>query len=107
MRPDYFEKIEQNRLLHQTGKAHPGRTRRYHHLLKQIVTDVPVKSLLDWGIKHNDYSICHFVLNHKASNITITEDEYKKLKSPGLLSFKDPKYFTDPTEIHARMNEVR
>ena len=37
----------------------------------------------------------------------LTEDEYKKLKSPGLLSFKDPKYFTDPTEIHARMNEVR
>ena len=49
MSPDYFEKIEQNRLLHQTGKAHPGRTRRYHYLLKQIVDAVPSKTILDWG----------------------------------------------------------
>ena len=37
-----------------------------------------VKTLLDWGIKINDYSLCYFVLNHKASNINITEEEYQK-----------------------------
>jgi len=35
-----------------------------------------VKILLDWGIKYNDHSLCHFILNHKAANIVITEDEY-------------------------------
>ena len=35
-----------------------------------------IKTLLDWGIKYTDYSLCYFVLNHKASNIVITEDEY-------------------------------
>lgn len=49
MSPDYYKKIEQNRLLHQDGKAHPGRTRRYFWYLKQIVNETQSKTLLDWG----------------------------------------------------------
>lgn len=49
MTPEYYEKIEQNRQLHQRGKAHPGRTRRYREQLLYIVTQTSSKTLLDWG----------------------------------------------------------
>lgn len=49
MSPEYFQKIQQNKQLHAAGKAHKGRTRRYHHYLKQIVDKTHCKTCLDWG----------------------------------------------------------
>ena len=49
MTPEYYEKINQNRLLHQRGKQHVGRTRRYRAQLQYIVTQTASKTLLDWG----------------------------------------------------------
>jgi len=36
-----------------------------------------------------------------------TEETYKNLKPSGPFALKNPKYYADPTEVHARMNETR
>lgn len=46
---EYWDKISQNRLLHQGGKAHRGRTIRYYEYLKQITETCCISSVLDYG----------------------------------------------------------
>lgn len=46
---DYYNKVEQHRLMHVRGKSHRGKTAHYHHILQQIVMETQSRSVLDWG----------------------------------------------------------
>ncbi len=45
-------------------------------LVLTISNNNTFRTLLEWGIKYDDYDLCYFLFHHKDTNIIITNKEY-------------------------------